>query len=144
VANESKQGINGKSLHPVSTVQGQLGSPVFALYVDSTISSGAATTDIIFDANCPFAMRIVDFRGILTENSANKAETVKLTDGTSDITDTISIAAAGSDNDTDIFRAGEIDDAYATLKKGDSLKLVKGATAGHVISLDAYVLAVRV
>ena len=139
MAYESKQGINGRSLNPISTVQGQLGAPLFALHVRSTVSSGTGTTNIIFDNNCPFRLTVVGLTGNVNEAGNTDAETVKLTDGSDDICEAVALQGLG---DTDTFRATEIDDAFSTIEKGGSLKVVTAATT-HEIKMDVYVLCVR-
>lgn len=70
----------------------------------------------IFDADAPIAFRVIDVWAIGTPGAAS--DTVKVTDGTNDITDAIAVTAAL------IARASTIDDAYWEIAAGGTLKLV--------------------
>lgn len=94
--------------------------------------SGAGTVQI-FNANCPTKMKIVDAWIVCTNNTAG---TVKLTDGTNDITDAITHGTT----DKAIVRAATIDDAYQTIAAGGTLNVV-AATGG---ASQVYVLALPV
>ena len=93
----------------------------------------ACSTGTIFNANCPRKLVIIDARVIAT--ATNVGGTVKATDGTNDITD-----AMVCDTDKAVTRAGTIDDAYNTLAKGDTLKLVPAASAAG----EVFVLALPI
>ncbi len=84
----------------------------FIIEVDT---EGANLT--IFDANVPAKFRIIDMvvMGITTQGSG----TVKLTDGSSDITNAIVAATTKA-----MTRAGTIDIAKNELDAGDTLKVV--------------------
>lgn len=69
------------------------------------------------DIEMPEAGEILDV--VVQCTAANGSGTVKLTDGTDDITDAIAMAV-----DKTIARAGTIDDAYSSLSKGDTLSAV--------------------
>ena len=88
---------------------------------------GTAAEVSIFDGNCPRKMRIVDVWIEITAAGAS-ATTVKLDNGTNDITDAIDCYDTGSVGDTDIVRAGEIDDAYSTLDVDDTLDITVSDT----------------
>lgn len=81
----------------------------------------------VFEADAPFKLQVVDFHIICTDANAG---TVKLTDGTSDITD----ALTHGTTDKAIVRVGTIDDAKYELAKNGSLNIVT-ATGGKSVAL---------
>ena len=97
--------------------------------------SAAAGSVTILDANAPYAFKILDMV-VQVLAAGNASGTVKLTDGTNDITDAVAMANV----DNVITRAGTIDDAYATIAAGGSLVATKNA-AGDLGQVT--VLAVR-
>lgn len=107
--------------------------PVVIRYaVTADASSGLA----IFDAACPFKLRICDVTVECTTAETNG--TLKLTDGTNDITDAIACAA-----DTAVDRAATIDDSKAELAAGATLKVVAaGDTAANTRGIVT-ILAVK-
>lgn len=101
-------------------VDGETGIPIV---ISKNITEGAAAVSI-FDANAPFKMEIIDI--IVQPRGASANGTMKVTDGTNDISDAI-VAAV----DKTIGRASTIDDAYSTIAKDGSLEV---ACAGDVIA----------
>ncbi|MCK4958061.1 MAG: hypothetical protein KAT00_01645 [Planctomycetes bacterium] len=98
----------------------------------ATITAGA--TVAIHNANSPFKYRIIDAWSV---NTSADGGTWKLTDGTNDITDTVTSAAS----DKDVDRASTIDDAYHEIAKAGSLSVVgDGATLDAIV----YVNCIRV
>lgn len=79
------------------------------------IVDGADT--FAFDANAPFAFEVVDAWSV---NQSADGGTWKITDGTNDITPALTVAAS----DTDIDRAVKVDDAYSSIAKNGTLKVV--------------------
>lgn len=65
----------------------------------------------------PFACEVLDI--IVQARAASGSGTLKLTDGTNDISDTIACAV-----DKTMARAGTIDDAYSSLAEGATLSAV--------------------
>lgn len=103
-------------------------TPVCLEYeITADASSGLSVT-------VPFGIKIIDVTAIATATSASG--TVKLTDGTNDITDAIAIAT-----DTNIDRAATIDDAYNTVAANGTLKVV---TNGANDRADVYIFGVRI
>lgn len=94
--------------------------------------TGTATFKV-FETDIPFPVRVVDFHILTTDANAG---TVKLTDGTSDITNAIVHGTA----DATIVRVGTIDDAKHELAQGGKLYAVV-ATGGTSIG---YIKLVRV
>ena len=130
------RGISGKALGH----QGNFyGAPLFVFRYNSTTSTGTSNTDTIFNGNAPFGFRILRAQFTLTEAAAADSEDVKLTDGTNDITDTADYSA-GSDNDS--FEFSSYNDAYSTILKGGTLKIVKTATTA-VTSIDMLIYCVK-
>ena len=106
----------------IATVEGNVTVPV-AIKFDVTADASAGLS--IFNANAPFKMKIVD---VIVETTATvTSETVKLTNGTNDITNLVV-----SDTDLAVTRVGTIDRAYSTIAKGGSLKVVALTSAGRM------------
>lgn len=80
-------------------------------------------------------MRVIKAWGIMTGAGA-AADTVKLTDGTNDITNTVDVSALADKAYFDF----NIDDAYYKLQKDDTLKVVTASDA----LCEVYVMVVRV
>ena len=78
--------------------------------------------NLIFNENAPFKFEVVDV--IVQARATVGGGTMKVTDGTSDITDAIVCATNGNKT-----CAGTINDAKATIAAGGSLKCV-GSAAG--------------
>ena len=92
------------------------------------ITTGSAS-ELIFDAAVPFACEIVDV--VIQPRGASTNGTMKITDGTNDITDAMVCAV-----DKTVARAGTIDNAYSTLAAGDTLEVVcAGDTVADTIGL---------
>jgi hypothetical protein len=137
----SKRGISGKALGRVESGF-DLGAPVFILSKTVAAKAGdTSETDSIYNGDAPFGFRVIDFWCHANSEPANDSENVKLTNGASDITDTVTTTGAGTE-DTDVYRGGEIDDAYNFIPKGGSLKIVRTAST-NLIGLTAYALCVR-
>ena len=102
---------------PIASVN--IATPVL---IDFEITADATSGLAIFDGNCPFNMTIAS---VLVEAKATSGGgTAKLTDGTNDITDAIVCAV----DKATTFQA-TLDDAYSTLAKNDSLKVVTANSA---------------
>ena len=100
------------------------------------VTTGAATGLEIFKADAPFKFEILDVI-VQARGSGDGTGTMKLTDGTNDITDAITCA----DTDKAINRAGTIDDAKSTIEKGGTLEIVcAGGTVGNVKGLVTVVV----
>jgi len=89
-------------------------------FVLEVATKASTTTYRVWDKSCPRSCRIIDVYGIMTGAGA-ALDTVKVTDGTNDITDTVDLSAKG---DTDRFSVGELDDDYTDLNAGASLRVV--------------------
>lgn len=123
--------IRGKN---VAKVGESTGSPVL-LYAKQTVA-GTTTYTLFNHANQNFNFRVVNAWVVMT-GAGGAGDTVKLTDGTNDITNTMSVAAAA---DKDVLSFSTLDDAYHTIGKGDKLQVV---TASDALCL-VYVEVVRV
>lgn len=92
------------------------------------------TTPIsIYSNNAPYKMVIADVWVVCTGSNTNG--TAKLTDGTNDITDAMTM-----DTDKVVTHAGTIDDDYNTISANGSLSVTKNADADSGI---IYILAYR-
>jgi len=80
-----------------------------------------ATSIKIYDANAPFKFEILDVT--IQCRGASASGTMKLTDGTNDITDEITC-----ETDNAITEAGSVDDAYSTIARNGTLEIVCGGT----------------
>lgn len=92
------------------------------------VTTGAASIDI-YDADAPFKFRVVDV--VVEPRGASTNGTVKITNGTNDITNAMVCAV-----DKTMVRAGTIDNAYSTIEAGGSLEIVcAGDTVASTIGL---------
>jgi len=107
---------NERSLSSAAT-----GGIPFVLQVTTVAST---TTYRIWDKSCPRSCRIIDGWGVLTGDPAG---TLKITDGTNDISDTVDVSAVSGDKDR--FTVGELDDTYTDLSEGGSLRVVTASDA---------------
>jgi len=79
----------------------------------------------IFDSDAPAKFRVLDMFGYMTGAGAT-SDTVKLTDGSSDIVTAVDVSAY---SDKDIIRAAAIDDAKNEIAAGGSLHVVTASGA---------------
>ncbi len=79
----------------------------------------------VFDSDAPAKFRVLDMWGYMTGAGA-ASDTVKLTDGSSDIVTAIAVNAA---SDKDVIRAAEIDHAKNEISAGGSLHVVTASGA---------------
>jgi len=101
------------------------GVPVIITY---KVTTGAASI-LVFDANAPFKFEVIDV--IVQPQGASANGTVKITNGTNDISDAITAAV-----DKTIGRASTIDDAYSTIAAAGSLEIVcAGDAVANTIGL---------
>lgn len=94
----------------------------------------AGSTVQVHNADAPYKYRVLDAWSVATSADGG---TWKLTDGTNDITDAVSVTAT----DETIDRAGTIDDAYHEIASDGSLSVVGDGTLADV---EVYIMAVRV
>ncbi len=80
------------------------------------VTTGSVSEDI-FDAAAPFAFEIVDV--IIQPRGTSTNGTMKITNGTNDITDAMVVAV-----DKTMVRPATIDDAYSTIAVGGTLEIV--------------------
>ncbi len=90
--------------------------------IEKEIDEDATGGLTIYDANAPCGFEILDVK--VQARVTSSSGSVKLTDGTNDITDAIAC-----DTDKVIARAGTIDDDYSTIAKNGSLKVVTNGSA---------------
>lgn len=94
----------------------------------------AGSTVAIYSSDAPFKYRVLDAWSVARSADGG---TWKITDGTDDITDTVSVTGT----DKTIDRAGTIDDSKYEISAGGSLSVVgDGANA----DVEVYVMAMRV
>lgn len=82
----------------------------------------------VFNSNAPFKFVVLD---AWSTNASADGGTWKLDNGTNDICAAVTVAAS----DTDIDRIADLDDAYATIASGGSLRVVPDAGG----ALDCYI-----
>ena len=111
--------VNWKKIVKIAENTPRVQTPVFIEYDVEADATGGLS---IFNANAPYKFEIVDV--IVEARATSGSGTVKLTDGTNDITDTIACAT-----DTAIDRAATIDDTYKTVLKNGTLKVVANGAA---------------
>jgi hypothetical protein len=124
------RGIKGRSLAADGT---ELGAPVFLLPIKSF---GASDSSLNLVQDAAFKFKIIT-AWVVMNGAGDSFDTVKLTDGTDDITDTLDVSSAG---DTDLVSFGELDDAYATIEKGGDV--VAETASGALV--DVYALCVKI
>lgn len=113
----------GYSMWPMAVSDQGYGRP---LGVTSVQTAASVTSQIFFNGSpVPFRIRILDIRGVMTGAGAG-GDTVKVTDGTNDLTDTADLSALA---DTDTFDMSQLDDAYWIVDKGDNLTCVTASDA---------------
>ncbi len=88
-------------------------TPVVISYDVTTGSS----EEKVFDATVPFKIQILEV--IVEPRGASTNGTMKITDGTNDITDAMVVAV-----DKTMVRAATVDNAYSTIAAGGSLSIV--------------------
>jgi len=113
-------GINPKQIAGIDQGYG-----VLLCKVSCECVAGTATYTLFSDSPLPFPIRIVDVTGIMT-GAGGASDTVKVTDGTNDITSTEDLSALA---DTDTWDISQIDDAYCDLERGDTLQVVTTSDA---------------
>jgi len=97
--------INGDELDPIAGTNGTYGIPI----IIPIVNAGSADINV-FSGNVPFKCRVIDVWGINTQAGNNG--NWKLTDGTSDVTETVAYGAS----DNALTRADAILDANHTIK----------------------------
>lgn len=94
--------------------------------IQNEIIVDASAGKKIYDANAPCGFEIFDV--IVQARATSGSGTVKLTDGTNDITDAIAC-----DTDKAIARAGTIDNDYSTIALNGTLELVTNGAADRCL-----------
>ena len=97
----------------MATIENSVGVP-FVIY--KNITTGSATA-MIFNATAPFKLEIIDV--IIQARGASTNGTMKVTNGTNDITNTITCAVNNVVN-----RAGTLDSTKTTIAKGGTIEVV--------------------
>jgi hypothetical protein len=99
----------------------------------------------IFNANCPYLLRVLDFKCMVADDgTVNAADTVQLLSGEGAITDAISL----NQGDEEIVGITEgtsvLDEAYTDIVVGGTLKIaLVMADADHQTSIHGHVLLAR-
>ncbi len=93
------------------------------------VTTGAASGLEIFKANAPFKFEVVDV--IVQPRGTSTNGTIKITNGTNDITDAMVCAA-----DKTMVRAASVDNTYSTIDENETLEIVcAGDSVGSTIAL---------
>lgn len=121
--------INGDELDPVAATNGTYGIPIVI-----PITNAGSTDVNVFSGNVPFKCRVIDAWAVNTQ--AGNAGNWKLTDGSSDITETVGYGAS----DNALTRADAILDANHVLDS-EELHLISSNGADTSI---VYVTVIRV
>ena len=77
-------------------------------------------------------VEVVRVFGYMTGAGAS-SDTVKVTDGTNDVTDTVDLSSL---SDTDVFEVGQMDDAYVTVEKASSITVTTASDATCVLFVE--------
>lgn len=105
--------------------------------------TGTTLTTAVFALNAPFKFQILDYH-VRIDTAGSSATTLKLTNGTDDITDAADIYNSGGVGANDLVRGAEIDATYATIASGGTLNIVLSdatdSPAGEVIILACKVV----
>lgn len=115
----------------MDNVKDNVGTPLVVHY---EVTEGAAEISI-FNGNAPFKFEVLEVTVQCRNASANG--TIKVTDGTNDITEAIACAV-----DKTVTRASTIDDAYSTIAASGSLKFV--ATGDVVVNTKGLVTIIGI
>jgi len=121
--------VNADETDPYAGTNGTYGIP----FVITAVNGGSA--DITVIAETTFKMRILDAWAV--SSKASNSGTWKLTDGSNDITSTVSYGTG----DTDIARADSLDDAHNDLAEAGALHLINSESTDTAV---VHILAVRV
>ncbi|MHA1482071.1 MAG: hypothetical protein ACTSQA_01370 [Candidatus Heimdallarchaeaceae archaeon] len=121
--------VNADETDPYAGTNGTYGIP----FIITAVNSGSADVTVI--ATTTFKMRILDAWS--ASSKASNSGTWKLTDGTNDITSTVSYGTG----DTDIARADSLDDARNDLAEAGTLHLINSEATDTAV---VHILAVRV
>lgn len=120
--------VNAKELDPIAASIGTFGIP----FVIVCVNAGAAT-NVIFNANCPYKLRIIDAWAVATTGCNGNWH---IDDGTTAITAAIAYGA-----DKALTRATSIDDAKHLLDVNATLRLISSDAGDTAI---VYIKAIRV
>jgi hypothetical protein len=94
-------------------------------------TAAGATEKVVFNANAPFKVRVLQAFGTMTGAGA-AGDTVKLTDGTNDVTNAVDVSAKG---DKATFQFGEVDDARHDIAANGTLKVVTASDALCLVTI---------
>jgi len=119
------RGIAARTLGPLLEDRGCTTSAKMAVPWVVEVTCVAATSAYTLVESLPYDCRIIRAWGIMTGAGA-ASDTVKVTDGTNDISDTVDLSSAG---DTDLFDVGELDDAYTDIAKGGKIAVTTASGA---------------
>ncbi len=130
-----RRGISGKALGRMDNPQG---TPLFVFH--KAISGEDADVTLNIATDVEFSFRVIDVWAVANADMSS-SETLTVTSTSGAITDAFAIG--GSSTDTDIFRAGEIDDATMLVSKGEDLTVAVDYNT-VTVEADLYVLCIRV
>jgi hypothetical protein len=103
--------VNATNLDSVAMTTGTYGIP----WVIPIVNAGAAT-NVVYNSNCPFKLRIIDVWAVATKACNGNW---KLDNGTNDITANVAYGV-----DKLLSRVASMDDAYHTIAANGSLRLI--------------------
>jgi hypothetical protein len=101
------------------------GNPLGSLTFEFQVQTDSTNSSYTLVHASQFRFRVIGVTGIMT-GAGGTSDTIKVTDGTNDITDTIDVSALA---DKSVFSAATIDDAYWNIDVGESLKVVTASAA---------------
>ena len=119
------RGIAARTLGPLLEDRGCTTDAKMAVPWVLEVQTVAGTTDYTLIEALLKDCRIVRVWAIMT-GAGGADDTLKVTDGTNDITDTVDLSSLG---DTDLFDVGELDDAYTDIAKGGSIAVTTASDA---------------
>lgn len=108
----------------------------FIVHVNINGAVAKGTIPVVASA-FPFKALLYDV--VVIPAGAETGGTIKVTDGTNDITNAMTCAV-----DKTIARAGTIDDAYSTIAQGGSISLVTASSGTDQCAADVFLCFMRV
>jgi len=131
-----RRGISGKAL---GRMDNPLGTPMFVLH--KNITGEAADVTLNVAVNVDFSFRIIDAWAVANANMT-ASETLQISSTSGTVTNAFAIGG-GSDEDRDIFRSAEINDANMKVSSGDDVTVAVDYDS-VTVEADLYILCIRV
>lgn len=124
--------LSTSGLGPENMADADSSSGGMLIVIEATLTAGS--TVAVHSSNAPYKFKVIDAWSIALSADGG---TWKITDGTNDITDTVTVTGT----DKTINKAGTIDDAYNEISKNGSLSVVGDGTLADV---DVYIALMRI